>query len=857
MWFGVLTQAEAQTLPALANVSANADKQAALVNANTGATAVIGGSSPLTGAAMAISDTAYDEALHHMFVIDVSNNKLLTISMVTGAVVSNPTLTLPAGAIGVSDLEWDPGASTLFGIATITGGDKQLATFNTSTGNATLVGASGIQGANVGTFSQPFDLDPVGHRYYMVGSPAGGDKLYAINTATGAVADSVLLAGKLPAGTTTIFGLEYDTGEAKLYGIIGLSTGDKQLIAINTTSGVTFGDITLLGAGGIGGGTAVSLAGNEALDPTGNTYYTKGSIGGIATLFAINTVTGVAVQHALTFSPTINDVRALEFDSSFFTSPPSIAKAFAPNTIPVGGTSTVTFTITNPNAGTAFTGVSFTDTFPAGLAVAATPNATTSGCGAPVFAPASGNTSLTFTGGSIVASGTCTVTVDVTATTSGSKVNTTGNVSSVEGGAGNTGTDTLTVIAPPSIAKAFAPTTISVGAVSTVTFTITNPNAANSLTGVAFADTFPAGLSVAATPNATNSGCGAPVFAPAAGNTSLTFSGGTIAASGTCTVTVDVTATTSGSKVNTTGNVTSTNGGTGNTGTGTLTVIGPPSISKAFAPNTVSVGGVSTLTFTITNPNAGTSLTGVAFTDAFPAGLAVAATPNATNSGCGAPTFAPAAGNTSLSFSGGTIAASGSCTVTVDVTPSTSGNKVNTTGNVTSTNGGTGNTGTATLNLMAPPSIAKAFAPNTVSVGGVSTVTFTITNPNAGTSLTGVAFTDAFPAGLAVAATPNATTSGCGAPVFAPATGNTSLSFSGGTIAASGTCTVTVDVTPSTTGSKVNTTGTVSSTNGGAGNTGTATLTATSAAIPLLSPWALLLLAVLLAAVAAWRLGAM
>jgi uncharacterized repeat protein (TIGR01451 family) len=84
--------------------------------------------------------------------------------------------------------------------------------------------------------------------------------------------------------------------------------------------------------------------------------------------------------------------------------------------------------------------------------------------------------------------------------------------------------------------------------------------------------------------------------------------------------------------------------------------------------------------------------------------MEVAATPNATTTGCGSPTFTPAAGNTSVSFSGGTIAANGTCTLTVNVTVTTGGSKVNTTGNVTSTNGGTGNTGTATLavNQTAP-----------------------------------------------------------------------------------------------------------------------------------------------------------
>jgi hypothetical protein len=47
------------------------------------------------------------------------------------------------------------------------------------------------------------------------------------------------------------------------------------------------------------------------------------------------------------------------------------------------------------------------------------------------------------------------VTVDVTATTSGPKVNITGSVTSTNGGAGNTGTDTLEAVSAPSIAKAF------------------------------------------------------------------------------------------------------------------------------------------------------------------------------------------------------------------------------------------------------------------------------------------------------------------------------------------------------------------------------------------------------------------
>ena len=80
----------------------------------------------------------------------------------------------------------------------------------------------------------------------------------------------------------------------------------------------------------------------------------------------------------------------------------------------------------------------------------------------------------------------------------------------------------------------------------------------------------------------------------------------------------------------------------------------------------------------------------------------MAATPNATTTGCGSPTFAPMAGDTSVAFSGGTIAANGTCTVTVDVKGTTRGLKANTTSAVTSTESGRGGTASASL-LVAPP----------------------------------------------------------------------------------------------------------------------------------------------------------
>jgi len=50
----------------------------------------------------------------------------------------------------------------------------------------------------------------------------------------------------------------------------------------------------------------------------------------------------------------------------------------------------------------------------------------------------------------------------------------------------------------------------------------------------------------------------------------------------------------------------------------------PPTISKAFNSATVGLNQSVTLTFTITNPNPATDLTGVSFSDDMPSGLLIA-----------------------------------------------------------------------------------------------------------------------------------------------------------------------------------------------------------------------------------------
>ena len=141
-----------------------------------------------------------------------------------------------------------------------------------------------------------------------------------------------------------------------------------------------------------------------------------------------------------------------------------------------------------------------------------------------------------------------------------------------------------------------------------------------------------------------------------------------------------------------------------------------PTIVKAFSPTTVALNGTSTITFTLTNRN-GIALTGLGFTDAYPAGI-VNGTPLTLGGSCVGVTHTAVAGGSSFNVTGGTVPAAtlpagpaGSCTITVSVTATTVGTKNNTTSGVTTavTSDGAGPaSNTATLTVGAPLTLVKS-----------------------------------------------------------------------------------------------------------------------------------------------------
>lgn len=260
----------------------------------------------------------------------------------------------------------------------------------------------------------------------------------------------------------------------------------------------------------------------------------------------------------------------------------------------------------------------------------------------------------------------------------------------------------------------------------------------------------------------------------------------------------------------------------------------PPTINKSFSPSTISVGGVSTLTVTLTNPNPATILTGINFTDTLPAGL-VLNIPSGLTSNCGGVAVAATGPPATLSGSGGTLAGGGSCAITVNVTSTVAGPKVNTTGAVTSTEGGTGGTATATLDVLGPPVFTKSFAVGSIVMGNSTTLTLQITNPN-DVALANVTMTDTLPAGLIVASPSNITDTCLG--VTTAVVGSDTISLVGSSLTAGASCSIGIDVTGATPGTKVNT-ATASAATVGTSAPGTATLDVTLP-VPAVNLWWLL-----------------
>lgn len=126
----------------------------------------------------------------------------------------------------------------------------------------------------------------------------------------------------------------------------------------------------------------------------------------------------------------------------------TLTKAFSPTSIATGGTSTLTFTITNGASNPSQNGLAFIDTLPANVTVIGPVSATQ--CNGTVSS--SGASNITFSVGALALGDTsCTISVTVTSSVGGSYTNAAANMSGLSVGMANSVNATLTVGVPVGI----------------------------------------------------------------------------------------------------------------------------------------------------------------------------------------------------------------------------------------------------------------------------------------------------------------------------------------------------------------------------------------------------------------------
>lgn len=424
----------------------------------------------------------------------------------------------------------------------------------------------------------------------------------------------------------------------------------------------------------------------------------------------------------------------------------TVNKTVSVNQVAPGQWTQFTVTISNWSGG-GVTGVSFTDSLPSAggnqMVLEGVNPVSSTGCTGGAWTGADGDASLAWTGGSIAAGvgaspGLCTIVfkarLPATATTSlifANQIPINGVTGTCSFGpcANPTASPAANVTAVDSVAvtKSFAATSIAQGGQSTLTLRIRN-RSLSALTAVNLTDNFPAGLTLAANPAATSTGCGGTLEA-FSGSNQIRLLGGTIAArpdasiQTDCTITVKVTGTALGTHTNTINPADlSTSGGTiPSAVSAALTITTGITGSKSFTPTSVTSGGTARVKITATNTSNG-RLTNVSINDnTFSAGLSVANPANATSSCSGSPTLVVNPGASSAQLLGATLAAGASCDFSFDVVTSGAGPWSNTVpvGNISSAEG-VSNSAAVTASLTAAPgsiNINKSFNPVVVTGG--------------------------------------------------------------------------------------------------------------------------------------------
>jgi hypothetical protein len=383
----------------------------------------------------------------------------------------------------------------------------------------------------------------------------------------------------------------------------------------------------------------------------------------------------------------------------------------------------------------------------------------------------------------------------------------------------------------PLFTKEFSPAIIGPNSTTTLVLTIDNSASVFPAQQLAFTDSLPVGVSIAAGNPSTT--CTEGVVSAPDGGSTITFSDGELPAGGTCTVSVDVTAGAVNSSDNTYSNaagpLTSSLGSSDVAIADLMVDIDLPGFTKSFAPAAVDFGERSTLTFNIDNSLNAADVASLSFTDNLPAGMLIADPANA-NTDCGHPlspatlTAAPGADVVSLSAFGSvpfapSLEAGASCSLQVDVVAVAGGLLLNSSGPLADADNTDIGKANAKIDVnVADLHISKDFVNDPVSPGAAATLVFTIHNFDRDDFATGVGFIDMLPVGVVIAPSPNVSFD-CGGAVTANA-GDATIELASGSVSSGQSCSVSVDVAAANPGTYMNTTDAVTGTVAGIAVTG-------------------------------------
>ncbi|TMO82045.1 Ig-like domain-containing protein [Pseudoalteromonas spongiae] len=494
---------------------------------------------------------------------------------------------------------------------------------------------------------------------------------------------------------------------------------------------------------------------------------------------------------------------------------PNFSSSFTPSTVGPGSTTKLTYTITN-NDGSVATNTSFTALLPAGLLNASPSNVETT-CTNGTVTALDGGSSLTFSDYDIAVGNSCSVTLDiVTSNTPGTYQLPVVSLTSSNGNTDTSPTDITVVNSLPGYTIASSPSSINVGAISTLTFTIDNSQNGSVVGNIDTSLNLPAGLVVADVPNITTDCVSAldnTVVTAKAGSNSITldangatFSGYEVLAAGAmCTVEVDVKANGIGKLLITSNSLLAD---FNDSGFATTQIESTQAFAlMSFNPNPAVPGSTAELNVSLTNYSRSESATNIAFTDDLNDVISGMSASGLPLSVCGG----TISGTSLLSFSGGELAPGETCSFNVPFSVPAGvaiGNYTNTTSSFSfDLNGSSQVWAPVSHNL----SITKApilelnllnsgsLVDESIVAGDDLIARFTITNIDTVEAVTDINFTSEltkifpFPVGVSF---PTSGFCGAGSSIAlaVPSTNVHSLQVTGANLAAGGSCTFDVTI---------------------------------------------------------------